>query len=58
MCIRGGGGTEFTPPCLMDNLARHTSFVSVLKSETVSGVWEILREAGPTHVPKNSAHIH
>lgn len=35
----------------MDNLARHTSFVSALKGETVSRVWEILREAGPTHVP-------
>lgn len=31
--IRGGGGSEITSPCLMDNLARHTSFVSALKGE-------------------------
>lgn len=42
----------------MDNLARHTSFVSALKGETVSGVWEILREAGPTHVLRNMVRIH
>lgn len=56
--IRGGGGSEFTLPWLMDNLVRHTSFVSALKGETVLGVWEILRETGPTLVPRNPARIH
>jgi len=33
----------------MDDLVRHTSLMSDLKREPESRVWEILREAGPTH---------
>lgn len=47
--------SEFTPPCLIDNLVWHTSFVSVLKGETLCRVWEILWELGPTHVPRDTA---
>ena len=38
----------FSPSCLEDNLARHTSFVCGMKGENGARVWESCGEAGPT----------